>query len=139
MQILNISVQNRPSRSVTSRPYAVELLESVDYSTAFNKVNLFNINFLETAATSVGMLDGYIRDLLVRYKYREDVGSSITISDVQLTHDVVYTKYRMDKVVLDNSVSINDVHITREVRYITTKLDREDCSQIITLSDVRLV
>lgn len=116
----------------------MEVSESVDFSSTINSVGLTNINFIEVASTSVGLLDGLIRDLLVKYKLQEDASSNITISDVRLTYDVIYTKYKLQEVASSN-VAISDVRLVREINYIRTRLDTEVFSSNISIADVRLV
>lgn len=138
MQILNISVQNRPSKSVTSRPYAYEFSESVGYSV---DVSGHQSNYITRvkAQYSAGFADGIIRTLLNKYSLGvQPTEYSAGIGSAQITYQVVYHKYKATPVSSKYSAGLADAFISRKVAYIKYKLDDTRAVYSAGLADVQI-
>lgn len=139
MQILNISVLNRPAKSITSRPYSVYDIDTVNFDVDSLKATQDNIVFKEVTSYGYGIMDGYIRDTLVKYAYKSTVDYGYAISDVRLTRDVVYSEYQMGRETVDYGYGVSDVRLTREVKYLKLRIDSEYTDYDYSIEAVKLI
>lgn len=125
MQILNISVMNRPAKSITSRPYPTDVLDSI-YMTVGVSARQDNYNLSEDSNFSVGIMDCMTRELLVALKPdKEAFGYSAGVMHVQITKGVAYIPLKADTEGSKYSAGLGDVQVTRFVKYISIEVDTE--------------
>ena len=140
MQLLNISVNNRPSRSVTSRPYATEFGDSVGFQVDYLSGAISSLpTDDESVGYGVSMGSCIIRDQLVKLPLQpEDVSYVPTLQGVRISYEVVYHKYdaKYDSVAYEPTLI--GVQIVREVRYLSTTLTPESVGFNSTISGVKI-
>lgn len=127
MQILNISVTNRPSKSITSKPYVYYDLHKV--STDFKMLDvvvktILNESWLDAAIeTQFTMNDALVRDIMVSYRGKPfSIQTSFVMNDVKITKEVAYKKYNHNDLKVQTSFAMRDAVIVKEVRYLTRDL-----------------
>lgn len=112
MQILNISVQNRPARTVTSRPYALFHMEAIDTTFSFD-------------------------DIVVNAPIEvfESMSASFDVSDMQYIKEVTYRTLTAPQVPMFSSMEHGDVHILEDVTYTNLNVDYEDLTSAVDIDD----
>lgn len=139
MQILNISVMNRPQKSVTSRPYPIEFIESFTSTIGTINAQQSNLPMSEESKYGVGVMDCIVRELLIDLKVDTEVSEySLGIADVQVTKEVVYRKHDIGVEPAEYSVGIEGVQVTRFVNYLSTGMDTEVARYSVGIADVRI-
>ena len=138
MQILNISVNNRPSKSNSSKPYSVYLSESSGYSTAITDLSLPLITS-ESAGYTVSILDSIIREPRVHLPIQESTSHTANIMSLDITREVVYKKHSIGVDEADYSASILDAQITREVKYLKLSIDTDAVDYSTSIVDLQIM
>ena len=123
MQILNISVQNRPQKSLSSRPYVYYILEAV--STDFEMLDATQRTILNSyelqgnLRTDFKMLDVISRDVMVTYKSKPfNVQTDFKMLDAVLLQNDVYTTHKLNPFNIQTNFEMLDTVVVKEVRYL---------------------
>lgn len=138
MQILNISVMNRPSKSITSRPYPSEHIESIGFGVGVS-AQQDNYTLAEDSTFSVGIMDCLTRELLVKLGIETEASTyHVGLLDVQITKGVAYIPLKVDTESSTFHVGLSDVQITRYVNYLTQEVDTEASTYSVGLLGVQI-
>lgn len=112
MQILNISVTNRPSKSITSLLYPIDCIEKVN--TAF-------------------MLD-YIQ-VNEAIPVWDLAASSLTLDDFRIVREVMYLSTSIKDEVI-TGLTLDSFNIVKDVRYLTQTAPVEYMASGLSLNDI---
>lgn len=112
MQILNISVQNRPNKSLTSRPYAMYIMEVMQ-----------------------GSID--IDDVVVNmpYELSEYMSSKFDFDDMQYIKEVTYRTLTVPQEFMTSTVDFDDINILKEDTYTTYEVGYDSMESSINVAD----
>lgn len=141
MQILNISVNNRPSKSLTSQPYATYIMESMR---GFIDVEDVVVNMpyeLSEYMSSKFDFDDmqYIKEVVYRNLavHREIMASTVDFDDINILKDVTYTTYKVGYDAMESSINVTDPVI--RVALVTRKIDVGLMWSNFTVDDIQIL
>lgn len=118
MQILNISVQNRPSKTLTGRPYVFELIGSTSTTAVVDAIMDVSPYRIKEATLTTATLDEiYRRELLVSIKVDPaKVSTSAVLDEIKITKQVAYIQYSVGMDRFQTTAVLDEIVLTQYVK-----------------------